>query len=319
MLRVTMFLRLVFVLFSFELLSSNRVQADAGSHFDAGVRAFEEQRFADAASEFEQAYALNPAWQVLYNLGTVYAAVGRPVDAVSAFERYLAQADTSVSSERRREVELELHKQRAKIGWVEIRVNRAGAEVRVDAKRVGNSPLPAATPLAAGTHTLDATISGAHPERRDFSVEPGQTLAIEITLTAPALPSLTPKDLAPVPKPQAGERGTVQRVIGWTLGGAGLAGAIVGSVIVTKGHIKHLDAVDLAKTNYDRAEVLESEADHQKTLGFATIGVSAAVFVAGAIVLLTAPSGSAAGGTADLGVSAWVSNSTGGVLVRRSW
>jgi hypothetical protein len=100
---------------------ASRALADPGSHFDAGVHAFEEHRFAESADEFERAYAMEPAWQVLYNLGTVYVILGRPVDAVRAFEGYLHQNDGTASPTRIQEVEAELVRERAKVATLESR------------------------------------------------------------------------------------------------------------------------------------------------------------------------------------------------------
>jgi tetratricopeptide (TPR) repeat protein len=311
------------------LLAANAARADAKQdardHFEAGVAASQQERFADAATEFERAYELEPAWQVLYNLGAVYAALGRPVEAVDAFERYLDQADASVDAERRRQVHVEIDKQRAKTGWLDLRVNETGAEVRIDAQAVGVTPLPAALLLAAGAHSIEVSREGQRLEQREALVTAGRKTVIDVNLVPIAERSIVApvgtSAVQPSPSHAAADSdtGTTQRIIGWSLGGVGLVGVVIGSVVAAKGQMKHLDAVDLAKNGErSKAEEYESEADRQKTLGFATLGVSGAVFIAGVIVLLSAPSASRATAAA-LQVSGWASASSSGVIVRRNW
>ena len=56
-------------------------KAAARDHFQKGVAAFDERRFAEAGEEFEAAYRLSPAFVVLYNIGQVHVILGRSVEA----------------------------------------------------------------------------------------------------------------------------------------------------------------------------------------------------------------------------------------------
>jgi tetratricopeptide (TPR) repeat protein len=264
----------------------------AQQHFEAGVRAFEEQRLAEAAAQFQLAYASEPAWQLLYNLGSVYAALGDSVAAVDSFESYLSSADASVTRERREQVTFELARQRSRIGTLVLRAEPNGAEVRVDAKPAGSTPLSQPLRLGVGTHTVDLSRLGFRSARRDVEIAAGRQSELVVVLereperarataTAPVKPAV--RDRA--------DAGTAQRIVGWTLGASALGGLAAGTVIMVKAHYKHLDALDLvAQDQRPRAEELESRAERQQTLGIAVLGVSGAVFVAGAIVLWSAPS-----------------------------
>src|SRR5687767_10067084 len=101
-------------------------RAAARAHFERGVAAFNARRFGEAGEEFATAYKLSPAFPVLYNIGQVNVALGRPVEAVEAFERYLREG-TTVAAERRREVEGEIAKQLERIGEVTVRTIPEGA------------------------------------------------------------------------------------------------------------------------------------------------------------------------------------------------
>jgi len=288
----------------------------AQQHFEAGVRAFEEQRLADAAAEFQLAYASEPAWQLLYNLGSVYAALGDAVAAVDSFERYLSSADATVTRERREQVTSELARQRSRVGTLVVRAEPSGAEVRIDAKPAGSTPLGQPLRLGAGSHTIDLSRLGFRSARRDVEIVAGRQSELVVVLE-PEPERVLPTAAAPVrPAVRDGANaGTVQRIVGWTLGAAALGGLAAGTVIMVKAHYKHLDALELVDEGQrPRAEELESRAERQQTLGIAVLGVSGAVFVAGAIVLWSAPS--AVHTSARLQVAPFFSASSSGLSAR---
>lgn len=58
----------------------------ARQHFKQGVELFDQRRFGDALTEFEQSYSLFPVYSTLYNVGQVHVALGHPVQAIDAYE-----------------------------------------------------------------------------------------------------------------------------------------------------------------------------------------------------------------------------------------
>src|SRR5207302_42921 len=69
---------------------SPAVKAEARERFDTGLHLFEKGENAGALAEFKRAYQLIPNPVVLYNMGLVYAAMNRPVDALDALTQFLA-------------------------------------------------------------------------------------------------------------------------------------------------------------------------------------------------------------------------------------
>ena len=197
-------LGLVLVLCWIGIASTAHADADsktgAREHFQKGVAAFDERRFAEAGEEFETAYRLSPAFVVLYNIGQVHVILGRSVEAVDAFDKYLKQGASAVSADRRREVLAEIEKQTARIGTIAVQTFPAGAELRVDGALVGKAPLPKPLRVTAGRHTIGATLDGHAPAVREVDVAGRAELALELTLepvTAPA----TAAPAAPPPPP----------------------------------------------------------------------------------------------------------------------
>lgn len=61
----------------------------ARAHHEAGRVYLERGRFDEAAREFEEAYALSPRPEILYNLSVAYRDAGRLREAAGALRRYL--------------------------------------------------------------------------------------------------------------------------------------------------------------------------------------------------------------------------------------
>ena len=178
----------------------------ARAHFDRGVAAFADRRFADAAEEFETAYRLSPAYVVLYNIGQVNVALGRSVEAVDAYDKYLKQGASSITAERRQEVLDEIDKQRARIGTISVRSQPAGASIRLDGVLVGKTPLASPLRVTTGRHVVEAVLAEHAPETRELVVAGRSHESIELTLEpvaapAPPMPPAPAATAAPAPSP----------------------------------------------------------------------------------------------------------------------
>jgi hypothetical protein len=147
-----------------------RAKAEALVHFEKGVRLGESGSYREAAAEFERAYRLSPHYAVLYNLGQAYMALGQPVEAVEALQRYLTEGASQVPAARRSEVQAALKQQRARIGSVAIDANVDGAVLLVDGATVGRSPLPSPVRVARGEHQVSAVLDGYRATPRTITV-----------------------------------------------------------------------------------------------------------------------------------------------------
>jgi tetratricopeptide (TPR) repeat protein len=90
---VRSWLWLAFVLVIFSPTPVGAVEDEATSkarvHLRAGIANYDEGRYAEAANEMEQAYALRPLPDLQYNLAQCYERLGRLEDAAKAYELYL--------------------------------------------------------------------------------------------------------------------------------------------------------------------------------------------------------------------------------------
>jgi tetratricopeptide (TPR) repeat protein len=70
--------------------AEDEATAKARIHLRAGIADYDEGRYAEAANEMEQAYAMRPLADLQYNLAQCYERLNRLEDAAKAYETYLS-------------------------------------------------------------------------------------------------------------------------------------------------------------------------------------------------------------------------------------
>lgn len=158
-------------------------RAEARARFERGVALFDEGRLDAALAEFQEAYRIAPSYAVFFNLGQVHARLGNAVEAVEAFERYLAEGGDRVPAPRRALVERELATQRARIATLVIEVDAPGASISVDGSVVAQTPLTEPIRVTVGEHVIGVRAGGYEPQQRRISVAGGVTETVRFTLS----------------------------------------------------------------------------------------------------------------------------------------
>jgi hypothetical protein len=143
-------------------------KAEAAKRFDRGLALFDEGDNAGALAEFKQVYATLPNPVVLYNIGLVYAAMFRPVDAVDALKQVVD--DPSLSPAQHERAKTTLADQEARIGRLSITSVPAGAHISIDNVDVATTPLTAPLRVSAGTHVVGAVAEGYVLARKEVVV-----------------------------------------------------------------------------------------------------------------------------------------------------
>jgi len=314
------------------LAADDSVKDAAREQFMRGVQLFDERRFADSLAEFERSYATYPVFSTLYNIGAVRAALGHSIEAIDAFEKFLAQGGSSISAEQRARVEAELRSERARVGDVRVGGLPPGSQVRIDGVLVGHAPLTEPVRVAAGHHRVEAVVGGYAPALREIDVAGEAHVELTMALaplaaTVPVAPATLPaarSTPSPVDARAPGVReappapGAGQRIAAYSIGGIGLAAAGAGIVVAALGQGKHDSALfQYASTDYSAAQKTESDSKHEKTIGFVVIGAGGAAFLTGLVLYLTAPSGRPS--RAGVRVLPWVATSSGGATVEGRW
>jgi hypothetical protein len=153
----------------------------ARAHFQAGLLRAQQGDLVSALREFEAAYAIRPHFSVLYNIGLTRSAIGRPVEAVAAFERYLADGGAQIAEARRQEVQALLASNRKRIGVLKLAVDAADQlRLWLDGELVPSEQMNQSIAIREGEHTLVYSNGSGFPEARTVSVTGAATTEVTV-------------------------------------------------------------------------------------------------------------------------------------------
>lgn len=160
--------------------AADPVLEEARAHFQKGVELYAEGDLNAARVELERAYALQPSYRLLYNLGQV-AYEQRDYPAAEQYYRdYLQRGGDAIDVARRADVEHDLARLQERVANVRIESNVTGAKLFVDGREVGHSPLAAPLRLSAGRRLLRAEAPGHAPVSREVDVVGGEDRKLEL-------------------------------------------------------------------------------------------------------------------------------------------
>ncbi|RYE85248.1 MAG: hypothetical protein EOO75_17165, partial [Myxococcales bacterium] len=164
---------------------------EARKRFLEGVKLFDEKKYDLARAAFLQAYALKKHPDVLLNLAQSELMSGKPFEAAGHFKEFLRDTANDKHPKRGDAVR-GLDESRQKIGRLQITVDLADAEVLVDGKRVGVSPLSEPLDVMPGQHSVEAKKNGKSATQTVGAVD-GKIQIVSLTIEPPTA------GVAPVP------------------------------------------------------------------------------------------------------------------------
>jgi hypothetical protein len=172
-----------------------QAKAQAQALLGQGTKLYQQGDVAGALEKFNAAYAAYPSPKLMFNIAQADRDLGRPVEALEAFEKFLAgAADTSletVADVRKSVAELQ-----RKLGRIQIDCETAGAEVSVDGKSVGVTPLPEMIWATHGRHQVTAKHASAAPAIEDVEVTAASVSTVTMRLRPVAVSVATPASKA---------------------------------------------------------------------------------------------------------------------------
>jgi uncharacterized membrane protein len=187
------------VLFTlFAQLSPSQAKTEAQGLLTEGSALYERGDYAGALEKFTAAYAAYPSPKLMFNIGQADRDLSRPVEALEAFEKFLAGA-IDASPETIADARSSVTELREKLGRIQIVCERTGAEVSIDGKSVGLTPVLSPMWATPGRHQVTARHASAALALENVDVVAGamQTVVLQLHALAPAVVA------APVPKPEA--------------------------------------------------------------------------------------------------------------------
>jgi hypothetical protein len=302
---------------------------EARKHYDRAIELVDDGQLEGAIVEFQRSYDLTHHFAVLYNIGQVFVSLAKPVEAVDAYQRYLADGGKKIPAARRTEVDKEIARQRARIATLEVRGLPEGAMVRLDGKEIGKAPIAAPVRVGVGTHVIAAaaegydaaetqvTVAGEDQKVVDLVLAKHQgepvpppvvapvAAAVPVAPVAPVVPVSAPVVLpavsapvvvsAPVEPPARQQSMSRMRIAGIVSGAAGVAGLAAGTACALVARSRHNSAENTVNQYYDKAQSLQSEAHDfaiGANVGFIAGGTLAALGVV--LYFIGAPDGQAA-------------------------
>jgi PEGA domain len=154
---------------------------EAAERFDRALRLVDDGDLSGGLAEFQRAYALAPLPVILYNVGLIYAELGRPVEAARALREVLSrpQAVAPQHAVRAREV---LAKALDRIGEVTVSANVPEGTVELDNIEVGKWPLGAPLDVSSGAHVVGVLRRGFAPARKEVHVAAHERVGVTCEL-----------------------------------------------------------------------------------------------------------------------------------------
>lgn len=153
----------------------------ARAEFQHGVDAFQNGDFQHALDAFQEAYRLAPHASVRLNIANCYQQLGRPVEALFHFERYLAEADHPTAAQRR-EIDSTIRELRQRIGTITFQVTPDGATITIDGADQRRAPVTEPVRVPQGRHSIQIQLDGYRTETQTIDVPGGGDSRVAIRL-----------------------------------------------------------------------------------------------------------------------------------------
>ncbi len=177
----------------------------SSEHYDELLRqadtALRSKRLKEALALWRAAWPIQQSGFVACNIGRAERLVGSAREAaefLSLCFRLSPAPTTPEEKYRHDQFTADYNYARSQVAALTITTSESGADVLIDDRRIGQSPLPGEVFVEPGEHQVSATLEGHARAHVTIRVEPGEARAVPLVLTKPAPPS-KPTPLAPVP------------------------------------------------------------------------------------------------------------------------
>lgn len=249
----------------------------AGKHFQRGVALYNEADYRAALVEFRRAYETAPNPAVLYNIGQTYYQLQSYAQALTTFERYLAESGEQAAHAK--EVEDTVDILRSRVGKLQISVNLDGCEVTVDDELAGKTPIGEPVLVSIGRRKVIAMCEGRAAETRVVEVAAGDVVEVKLVLAANALPASALR----ADRAGAGSKSATNwRRVGWISTGVLAAAAATTGVLAL---MASSDLDDERHTYPSSLGALDDKASKLRRLSLAADVLGAATLVVGGLTL----------------------------------
>ena len=218
---VAALLFLGFLAQSSDSTASAEAKAKAQSLLTEGSALYEKGDYADALDKFKQAFATYDSPKLLFNIGQANRDLGRPVEALEAFERFLIGA-LDAAPETIEDAKKSVEELQRKLGRLRVDCQTDNATISVDGKDVGLAPLPKLLWATTGRHQVTARHWNFSPAVEDVEVRAGTVQTVRIVMQVPSARATVEQPSGPEGSPQrtdlASNDAKPAEASGWWLG-----------------------------------------------------------------------------------------------------
>ncbi|WP_437777693.1 hypothetical protein [Sorangium sp. So ce1097] len=168
--------------------AASRAGERAAQLYREGNQLYDEGKFVEAEARYQAAWDLQQSFDVAGNLGNVELEVNQPREAAEHLLYALETFPLGEKAEKKSFLQKRLAEAKAQVGTLRISVNVDDAEVFIDGKRIGQSPVKDQVFVDPGKRTIEARRGGARTSTSLF-VARGSDQRIALGLdTGPNLP-----------------------------------------------------------------------------------------------------------------------------------
>ncbi|HEU4539042.1 MAG TPA: PEGA domain-containing protein [Polyangiaceae bacterium] len=186
----------------------------AKEHFQTGVRLAGRRDWNGARTSFQAAYDASGNPRVLFNVAIAERELGRYAAAVDTFKRELSEGQGKLTKGEEAEVRAAVASLEKLLATLTIEVNEPGADVFVDAEKVGTSPLKGPVTVQVGERRVRAAKPGFADAVDSLRLAAGasgkatlrlvpvvKTARVNVTVVGPtnAVVSVDGKEVGPAP------------------------------------------------------------------------------------------------------------------------
>ena len=184
-------------------------KAKAQTLLKEGAKLYEKGSVAEAYEKFSQAYEAYKSPKLLFNIGQTSRDLGRLAEAMDAFTHFLAE-DTNAPEEITAEANKSVAELQSKLGRLRIECANSGAEISLDGKLVGHTPIADLIWSMPGSHQVTASHANMLPSIENIEVKPGWMHTVVMTLQPLAKVAPTASAIPPAPAPVVEPEATVE-------------------------------------------------------------------------------------------------------------
>jgi hypothetical protein len=257
---------------------ANDKAAYADQLFDQGVALMKSDNCPAAIPEFLSSQQLDPSAATLVNLATCYARIGRKATAWKVYR----QAATAAGVEGNDDLRARAFKAMSVLSptLTKLKIVAPNRSTALSLKLNGqalNSYDDMPVPLDSGENIIEAVAPGHEPWRRSVTAsERGATIVIEVP------------ELRPASKPAPASEWRTAAVM---VGGAGVAGIVVGAILGVSAKQTHDDSNVYCRAGRctETGVELRDEAFRKATVSTLAVGIGAAAAATGVVLWLTSP------------------------------